>query len=568
MKQGTPPPPPPTTARRNECKPTDMSQSTTPSRVRASPNTHRDSPKSTPETKTNRTSLARAAAAKPAPTPARRQLVLNKPKSEEKVVAVGRTGNNRHVVEQFARPRLRRSLDPSCRRNEKEEDPDGKRKESFWGETSIQNLQSEVLALKAELDKAQSFNAELQSLNVKLTHDLAAAEAKIAALSCHDHQWEEYQSRQVRDIQERIASKLECSAVKKEQINDASTIQTPLQQAAAPLQPLCPTPKVTDVKRKAPPCLTLPPPPPPPPPPIPLRPSARAATTHKAPALVEFYHSLTRQEGKRDSSGLVNHKPSAISVHSSIVGEFKNRSAHLLAIKADVETKGEFINGLTQKVLDAAFTDIEDVLKFVDGLDNELSSLADEHAVLKHFKWPEKKADAMREAAIEYRDVKLLETEISSFEDDTSLPCGAALKKMASLLDKSERTIEKLIKLRNSVICLYQNYSIPTDWMLDSGIVSKIKLASMNLAQMYMKRVASELESIRNSDRECSQESLLLQGVHFAYRAHQFWDKHMLPGRHDGPQCTSLLQASSFAREGTLCSLEVSILKHWALLKR
>lgn len=114
--------------------------------------------------------------------------MLNKPKSEEEVVAVGRTGNNRHVVEQFARPRLRRSLDPSCRRNEKEEDPDGKRKESLRGETSIQNLQSEVLALKAELDNAQSFNAELQSLNVKLTHDLAAAEAKIAALSCHDHQ--------------------------------------------------------------------------------------------------------------------------------------------------------------------------------------------------------------------------------------------------------------------------------------------------------------------------------------------------------------------------------------------
>lgn len=32
----------------------------------------------------------------------------------------------------------------------------------------------------------------------------------------------------------------------------------------------------------------------------------------------------------------------------------------------------------------------------------------------------------------------------------------------------------------------------------------------------------------------------------------QFWDEHMIPGRHDGPQCTSLLQASSFAREGTL----------------
>lgn len=56
--------------------------------------------------------------------------------------------------------------------------------------------------------------------------------------------------------------------------------------------------------------------------------------------------------------------------------------------------------------------------------------------MLKHFKWPERKADAMREAAIEYRELKLLESEILSYKDDLNIPCGAALKKMASLLDK------------------------------------------------------------------------------------------------------------------------------------
>jgi hypothetical protein len=56
--------------------------------------------------------------------------------------------------------------------------------------------------------------------------------------------------------------------------------------------------------------------------------------------------------------------------------------------------------------------------------------------VLKHFKWPEKKADAIREAAIEYRGLKLLESEISSFKDDSNNPCGTALKKMAVLHDK------------------------------------------------------------------------------------------------------------------------------------
>lgn len=101
---------------------------------------------------------------------------------------MGRTGNNRQVVEQFARPRQRRPLDPSCRRNENEDDPDGKCKDLLQSETLIQNLQSEVLALKAELDEAQSLNVELQSQNKKLTHDLAAAEAKIVAFSCRDHQ--------------------------------------------------------------------------------------------------------------------------------------------------------------------------------------------------------------------------------------------------------------------------------------------------------------------------------------------------------------------------------------------
>ncbi|PNX99216.1 protein CHUP1, partial [Trifolium pratense] len=49
-----------------------------------------------------------------------------------------------------------------------------------------------------------------------------------------------------------------------------------------------------------------------------------------------------------------------------------------------------------------------------------------------------------------------------------------------------------------------------------------IKQASMTLVKMYMKRLTMELKSNRNSDRESSQDSLLLQGVHFAYRAHQF----------------------------------------------
>jgi len=44
-------------------------------------------------------------------------------------------------------------------------------------------------------------------------------------------------------------------------------------------------------------------------------------------------------------------------------------------IRADIETKGDFINDLIKKVVEAAYIDIEDVLNFVNWLDGELSSL-------------------------------------------------------------------------------------------------------------------------------------------------------------------------------------------------
>ncbi|XP_050373342.1 protein CHUP1, chloroplastic [Argentina anserina] len=459
-----------------------------------------------------------------------RALLQNKPKSGELVLGSQKckeleefkvVGSSRKtlVVEQFAKPRRQRPvMEANCRN---EDDPQRKMKEMQEkievSESLIMNLQAEVLGLKAKLDKEKGLNLELQSQNRKLGENLAAAEVKIAALnSPQQRESNGYQTPKFKDLQKLIANKLECSVVKKEAVIESS----PIKVASPPPPPPPVIPRVV---------ATFSPPPPPPlpllrsPPPPPPQPSARVSATQKAPELVQFYHSLRKQEVKRDSPESRSHqKRGAISAHNSIVGEIQNRSAHLIAIKADVETKGEFINGLIHKVLAAAYKDIEDVLNFVDWLDGELASLADERAVLKHFKWPEKKADAMREAAIEYRDLKLLESEICSYKDDTTIQCAAALKKMAGLLDKSERSIQRLIKLRNSVMHSYQECKIPTNWMLDSGIVSEIKQASMILAKIYMKRVTLELESLRYSDRESSQESLLVQGVNFAYRAHQF----------------------------------------------
>ncbi|KAE9591674.1 hypothetical protein Lal_00038760 [Lupinus albus] len=277
---------------------------------------------------------------------------------------------------------------------------------------------------------------------------------------------------------------------------------------------------------------TTPPPPPPPlkavsnaappPPPPPLK-GRRAATAKvvRMPEVVEFYHSLMRREShsRRDSNSVVAEVPATANTRD-MIGEIENRSSYLIAVKTDVETKGDFIRSLIKEVEGASFTNIEDVVLFVKWLDDELSYLVDERAVLKHFDWPEQKADALREAAFAYCDLKKLESEAaSSFRDDHRQPCGPALKKMQALLEKLEHGVYNISRMRESATNRYKVLKIPVHWMLDNGFMSQLKLASVKLAMKYMKRVSAKLETGGGGPEE---EELIVQGVRFAFRVHQF----------------------------------------------
>ncbi|KAL0398174.1 UNVERIFIED_CONTAM: protein CHUP1, chloroplastic [Sesamum radiatum] len=192
-------------------------------------------------------------------------------------------------------------------------------------------------------------------------------------------------------------------------------------------------PKEETSTRTSPPALAPPPPPPPPPPKLMAR--SMTGTVQRAPQVVEFYHSLMKRESRKDclNSGATDASDVA-NVRSSMIGEIENRSSHLLAV--------------------------------------------DERAVLKHFEWPEKKADTLREAAFGYSDLRKLDQEVSNYRDDARLPCDIALKKMAAL---SER--------------------------LDAMDISK----------------SGNGTSVQGtSDKDSSLDYMLLQGVRFAFRIHQF----------------------------------------------
>lgn len=149
-----------------------------------------------------------------------------------------------------------------------------------------------------------------------------------------------------------------------------------------------------------------------------------------------------------------------------------------------------------------------------------------------------------------------------------------------------EQSVYGLLRTRDMAMARYKEFSIPVQWMLDSGIVGKvcywyftricryrrmcnfkmdrppfsgvvfvlihhlphrvflsisartvvatkrmptnpccvnvmqIKLASVKLARLYMKRVSEELDNA-GSVNEPVREFLLLQGVRFAFRVHQ-----------------------------------------------
>ncbi|XP_058741416.1 protein CHUP1, chloroplastic-like isoform X1 [Vicia villosa] len=244
----------------------------------------------------------------------------------------------------------------------------------------------------------------------------------------------------------------------------------------------------------------------------------------RAPDVVEFYQSLMKREAKKDTSSLTSSTSNAAVARNNMIGEIENRSSFLLAVKADVETQGDFVMSLATEVLAASFAKIEDVVAFVNWLDEELSFLIDERAVLKHFNWPESKADALREASFEYRDLMKLENQVSTFTDDPDLQCDDALQKMYSLLEKLEQSVYALLRTRDFAISRYKEFGVPVNWLFDSGVVGKIKLSSVQLANKFMKRIVSELVKLFGPDTEptATREFLILQGVRFAFRVHQF----------------------------------------------
>ncbi|KAK3010178.1 hypothetical protein RJ639_010763 [Escallonia herrerae] len=389
----------------------------------------------------------------------------------------------------------------------------------------IDGNESRVTFLEKELEASLARIRSLEEENQKLKLDVAHLKAQVTTLKSHDI---ERKSILWKKLQISMDSKVTEEPQQKPKFIDEIPEQTPTAKklyptddllksatmkerpARVPKPPPRPTPfSANKVNGNT----AQPAPPPPPPPPVPSKLLVGSKAVRRVPQLIEFYRSLMKRDAQRGRCSPTGVLP--LTSSKNMIGEIENRSTHLLAIKSDVETKAGLVNFLTKEIESATFTEIADAEAFVKWLDGELSSLVDERAVLKHFpQWPERKADALREAAFSYRDLKNLEYEASSFKNSLKQPLAQSLRRMQEL----ERSVSTIERIREGACKRYRELNIPWEWMQDTGVIGQIKLSSLALAKEYMERVATELQ--------CSEptqvEDLLLQGVRFAFRVHQF----------------------------------------------
>ncbi|PON57564.1 CHUP1-like protein [Parasponia andersonii] len=396
----------------------------------------------------------------------------------------------------------------------------------------------EITLLRRQLEASLASNGSLAKENEELRQEVARLKSQISSLRAHNHErksmlWKKLQnsmdgnnidaSQQKPSFLVDLAGQQSPAVEKRHQKQDFRESEfTKERPAKAPNPPPSPPASTSpallnDVKENK----VSPAPlggPPPPPPPLPSKSLVGSKAVRRVPEVMELYRSLTRRDANMENKASATKAP-ALALTRNMIGEIENRSTYISAVKSEVEKQAEFINLLIREVESAAHKRISDVEAFVNWLDEQLSSLVDERAVLKHFpQWPERKADTLREAAFNYRDLRNLKSEVSSFEDNPKEPLSQALRKMQELQDRLERTINNVERTRESTSKRYGDFKIPWDWMLDTGLIGEMKLSSLKLAKEYMKRITRELQS-NESTRE---ENLLLQGVRFAYRIHQF----------------------------------------------
>lgn len=318
----------------------------------------------------------------------------------------------------------------------------------------------------------------------------------------------------------------------------------------------------------------IPPPPPPPPgkggPPPPPPPPGKGGLFKKVVngklrrcmQVVDLYHRVVRQSDSGADAGgkgsRFGNPAESTDARAAVRGEIEQRSKHAIAIKADIRDQEGFVKALALHInaLDVRSLRMEHVEQFVRWLDRELDFLSDEQAVLRHFRhfWPEEKADGLREAVTEYRQLSVLvkrleraKEQVSSGEHSAENAIGICEK----ALEQVERPFQKVLSQKDQLESKCREFGMPSGWLkrgaeggdAKEGGVAHVEQAALDLASVLMGEMTvairrAQADADSDAVHKAMAEMLLVRLVRFAFRAHQ------LAGGFD-ETCASRLEAVS-----------------------
>ncbi|KAI5058350.1 hypothetical protein GOP47_0026520 [Adiantum capillus-veneris] len=179
----------------------------------------------------------------------------------------------------------------------------------------------------------------------------------------------------------------------------------------------------------------------------------------------------------------------------------------------------DFICDLARAIQVTHYSSIEQISAFVNWFERQ--GEVDKQEFFGFPDFPRDKVEAMRRAVYEHEELKALETELHTHQNELKGPADLSVQDMKTLLEKVENYIQGFKQARELAIAQFSALDIPTAWMLDSGMIAKIKLAALQLAQRFIQRVTILLTTQAEPGR-VSRENLLLEAARFLLQVHNF----------------------------------------------
>eukprot|EP00898_Chlorokybus_atmophyticus_P002306 jgi/Chlat1/3076/Chrsp21S03329 len=246
----------------------------------------------------------------------------------------------------------------------------------------------------------------------------------------------------------------------------------------------------------------------------------------KSNMVLKLYRDLNRPMGLGQGGGVIIQKSARPEDAGGLMDEMlgksnyaKVRVAFEQAVQEDVERYAGMIEKLAVEVKKLRAADMSEAEAFVQEMNKRLDKLTDEAAVLKHFEWPEAKADSLREAVALHKDLTSKREALLQVGGVGSAAVSRiddALTRITNIFENVQKKVETFQRSQDATKKRFSEHGIPFDF----NIVKRLQRASSKAAGAYLRRVLDEV-----TGGNCSQEkaySLLVSAVRFTFRVHQF----------------------------------------------